>query len=74
MFVAPHEFDADVLSVNGIGGNDETLADDVVLFDNRRLASVADSTRLGSDADLSAMDGTALRDLVGQLIEAGTRH
>ncbi|MGH3877067.1 MAG: FAD-dependent oxidoreductase [Actinophytocola sp.] len=73
MFVAPHELDAEAPVVNGIGGNDGTFAEDTVLFDNTgsyvMWAYAADHTRLGPDAELSAMDGAALRDLVGRLTE-----
>lgn len=74
MFVAPHEVDA-VPAANGIGGNDETAAVDDVLFDNTggyiMWGYAANGTRLAtSDAELSDMDGAALRDLVGELIEA----
>ena len=40
-----------MLSVNGIGGNDETFAEDAALFDNAggyvMWAHAADGTRLG---------------------------
>jgi 2-polyprenyl-6-methoxyphenol hydroxylase-like FAD-dependent oxidoreductase len=74
MFVAPHEVDAGP-TADGIGGNDETAAVDDVLFDNTgsyiMWGYASYGTRFaGSDAELSEMDGAALRDLVGALIEA----
>ena len=74
MFVAPHEMDDNQTStVSGIGGNDQTLAQDAVLFDNTNSyvmwAYAANRSRYPrDDADLSDMDGERLRDVVGELI------
>jgi salicylate hydroxylase len=74
MFVAPHELDTESApTVHGIGGNDETAAEDAVHFDNTTSyvmwAYAANGARLHrAEADLSDMDGQALRDLVGELV------
>jgi salicylate hydroxylase len=73
MFVAPHELGT-AHTANDLGGNDETLAEDAVLFDNTgsyvMWAYAANGSRFPDGAArLSEMDGVALRDLVGGLIE-----
>jgi salicylate hydroxylase len=76
MFVAPHDLDAGHLpAAHGIGDNDETTTVDDVHFDNTgsyvMWGYAANGSRLARDnADLSDMDGEALRNLVAGLIEA----
>jgi salicylate hydroxylase len=73
MFTAPHDL-GDGLAVrpDGAGGNDATLADDAVLFDNTTsyvmwVYAAADH-RYPAEVALSELDGAALRDLVGGMI------
>jgi salicylate hydroxylase len=71
MFTAPHELDEGAaITGNGIGGNDETVEHDAVLFDNTTSylmwAYAASEARF--PANLSSLDGSQLRDLVGQMI------
>jgi 2-polyprenyl-6-methoxyphenol hydroxylase-like FAD-dependent oxidoreductase len=72
-FSAPHEFgNRPGASANGIGGNDETLEHDAVLFENTTSyvmwAYAAGEAGYPAGTDLSALDGAALKDLVGRLI------
>jgi 2-polyprenyl-6-methoxyphenol hydroxylase-like FAD-dependent oxidoreductase len=73
MFVAPHELGADhAPGSDAFGANDETATADAVHFDNTgsyvMWAYAANGTRFPRDeAELSDMDGAALRDLVGRL-------
>lgn len=73
MFIAPHELgDNEGVSANGIGGNDETLEHDPVLFENTTSyvmwGYAADADRYPAGTDLSRLDGVALRDLTGRMI------
>jgi 2-polyprenyl-6-methoxyphenol hydroxylase-like FAD-dependent oxidoreductase len=72
MFTAPHELaESPVVTASGIGGNDATAEHDAMLFDNTTSyvmwAYAAHGARFPV-ADLSTLDGGALRDLAGQLI------
>lgn len=75
MFIAPHELDTDhEPTVNGIGGNDDSVVADAVHFDNTgsyvMWGYFADGARFPrTDVELSGMDGDALRDLVDELIK-----
>jgi salicylate hydroxylase len=72
MFTAPHELaDTPVVTSAGIGGNDASAEHDAVLFDNTSSYLMWAYAAPGSRypvADLSSLDGAALRDLAGQLI------
>ncbi|HET9139716.1 FAD-dependent oxidoreductase, partial [Actinophytocola sp.] len=71
MFLAPHDLD-DVATDAGIGGNDETLDQDAVLFDNTTSylmwAFAASPRRYPPGASLKDMEGKELRDLVAELM------
>jgi salicylate hydroxylase len=73
MFTAPHDLgDGLVVTADGIGGNDETAERDAVHFDNTTSSVMwvyaATDANYPAAADLSTMDGAALRDLVSELI------
>jgi salicylate hydroxylase len=69
MFTAPH--DLSEVTANGIGRNDETYSHDAVLFDNTNsyvMWAYAATDDRYPVAELSIMDGSALRDLVRGMI------
>ena len=69
-FFAPHELGDDPVTTTGIGGNDATAEADAVLFDNTTSyvmwAYAANESHY--PANLSALDGQGLQDLVGRMI------
>ena len=71
-FTAPHELSETMtLRTNGIGGNDATAEHDSVLFDNTSsyiMWSYGAHESRFPVADLSTVDGPALRDLAGRLM------
>lgn len=72
-FFAPHELgDAAAVTEAGIGGNDATAEHDAVLFDNTTSyvmwAYAANESNYPTGTELSSLDGTDLRELVGRLI------
>jgi salicylate hydroxylase len=72
MFLAPHDLDDVPVAMNAIGGNDDTLGHDPVLFENTTSylmwAFAASPGRYPIGAVLSEMDGVELRGLVGEMI------
>lgn len=69
-FTAPHEL-TDTMPSNGIGGNDATTEHDAVLFDNTTsyiMWSYGAPESRFPVADLSTLDGPALRDLAGRMM------
>jgi 2-polyprenyl-6-methoxyphenol hydroxylase-like FAD-dependent oxidoreductase len=73
MFTAPHDLGTGaVVTANGVGVNDQTLAHDAVLFDNTSgyvmWVYAATDSRFPADPDLSTLDGRELRELVSDLI------